>query len=125
MAARAPRLVVDNPAAPPARPAPRPGAAPLHLAWVRTLRCVARADGCLSAVQAHHVRTGNTGGGMGMKPDDCWTVPLCAKHHYDLHTIGCRTFEARHRLDLRALAEELAAKSPFLNPVALDAGRIP
>lgn len=107
--ARPPRLVADNPAPRPAEP--KPGAAPLHLAFVRTLPCAARAPTCIGPVQAHHVRTG-TGGGMGMKPADWWCVPLCGFHHGDLHNRGARSFEALHGLDLKAMALRLATLHP-------------
>ncbi len=59
-----------------------------------------------------------------MKPDDCWTVPLCGWHHGELHTVGARTFERRHGLDLRAMAERLATRSPHLGQDnAAGAGR--
>jgi len=54
----------------------------------------------------------NTGGGMGLKPPDKFTAPLCADHHREQHQIGHRAFDAKYGLDLRALAEELSAMSP-------------
>jgi hypothetical protein len=65
-------------------------------------------------MHAHHVRLGNTGGGMGKKPADKWAVPLCGDHHGELHQGGQRTFEAKYRLDLKALADSLAAESPHI-----------
>jgi hypothetical protein len=56
----------------------------------------------------------NTGCGMGMKPGPEWTVPLCHDHHHEQHQIGHRAFDERYSLDLRALAEFLAARSPHL-----------
>lgn len=84
-----------------------------HLAWIRTLPCAVRPRCASRDVHAHHVRLG-TGGGTGLKPGDAWTVPLCPAHHSELHQVGARTFEARHGLDLRALAERLAQQSPHL-----------
>lgn len=101
---------------PPSRPArPAKGRHSLHLAWIRTLPCAVRSARCGSRVHAHHVRTG-TGGGMGLKPDDRHTVPLCPAHHLELHNGGAMTFEARHGVRLRAFAELLASRSPFLAP---------
>lgn len=55
-----------------------------HLDYIRSLPCTI----CNSrrAVEAAHIRYGDpTYGkpttGMGTKPDDCWTAPLCADHH--------------------------------------------
>lgn len=55
-----------------------------------------------------------TGGGMGMKPPDEWTIPACVGHHSEIHNFGNATFELRHGLDLRALAKKLAAESPYI-----------
>ena len=87
---------------------------PEHLAWIRTLPCVVR--GCLGKSQAAHVRMEGTGGGVGLKPGDEWTVPLCVSHHAEQHQIGHAAFDRIHNLDLRGLAEYLAAQSPCLNP---------
>lgn len=92
---------------------PDPKRNPGHLAWIRTLPCAVK--GCCSkAIQAAHVRV-ETGGGMGMKPADYFSVPLCVDHHLEQHRIGHAEFDATHMLDLRALAEELAAMSPALD----------
>lgn len=89
---------------------------PAYLAWIRSLPCAVRPRCGRPGEHAHHVRIG-TGGGIGLKPPDVGaTVPLCAVHHAELHAIGARTFEARHAVDLRALAERLAQLSPHLNP---------
>lgn len=83
---------------------------PAHLKWVREHHCCV--PGCNKLpVEAAHVRTG-TGGGMGMKPDDCWVISLCQDHHAEQHSVGERPFEERHFIDMKALAEEFAAKSP-------------
>jgi hypothetical protein len=56
-----------------------------------------------------------TGGGMGMKPADRWSVPLCGgTHHPEQHLIGHEAFDAKHGVDLRAIAVELAGQSPYL-----------
>ena len=84
-----------------------------HLEWIRSLPCMIGRPTCGTTVHAHHVRVG-TGGGTGRKPDDRWTVPLCPLHHAEGHTGGWATFEAKHGVDLRARAIELAACSPAL-----------
>ena len=50
---------------------------------------------------------------MGLKPSDKWTISLCQFHHLEQHEIGEPAFEVRHDIDLKALAAEFAAKSPF------------
>lgn len=86
-----------------------------HLEWIRTQPCLCRSSGdgwhCHGPVQAAHVRT-NTDGGMGMKPSDFWSVPLCAKHHREQHQIGETAFQLRHRIFMRTKAMELAQRSP-------------
>jgi len=103
-----------------------PGDCPEHRAWVASLPCAV--PGCRGKSDPHHVRAG-TDCGTGIKPSDAWCVPLCgglAGHHMEGHRIGWRTFEARHGgIDLRFLATELAARSPYLtakpNPKRTDA----
>lgn len=86
---------------------------PAHLAWIRTLPCAV--PGCRAASEAAHVRMVDTGGGMGLKPADWWTVPLCHHHHIeDLHRTSHVAFDAKHGTDLHALAQDLAARSPYL-----------
>lgn len=83
---------------------------PAHLSWVRGHRCCV--PGCQDMpIEAAHVRT-NTNGGVGLKPDDTWAISLCAGHHQEQHRIGEPAFEAKHRINMKALALEFAAKSP-------------
>jgi hypothetical protein len=49
---------------------------------------------------------------MGIKPSDKWTVSLCQLHHQEQHQIGQRQFEERYQIDLAALAQEFARRSP-------------
>lgn len=93
---------------------PDPRRCPRHLAWIRTLPCAI--PGCRSKAQAAHVRMG-TGGGMGMKPPDRWSIPLCCVHHYEQHRTGHKAFDAKYGIDLREIAESLARRSPYLDVV--------
>jgi hypothetical protein len=91
---------------------PDDGRYPAHLAWIRSLPCAVPT--CRAKSQAAHVRW-NTGGGMQLKPADWWTVPLCHHHHIiELHNMSHPEFDAKYGIDLRALAERLAAESPYL-----------
>lgn len=86
-----------------------------HLKWIRLKPCCVNAPECRGLrMHAHHVRR-NTGGGTSLLPDDCWAVPLCAKHHLEGHHIGWTTFESKYGLNLRDRAEEFAAASPYLH----------
>lgn len=88
---------------------------PAHLAFVRSHQCCV--PGCgLAPIEAAHVRT-ETGGGMGMKPGDDWTISLCATHHNEQHRIGEKSFETKHSIDMKALAREFAAASPALRRI--------
>lgn len=59
-----------------------------HLRFIRKLACCA----CLQhPSDASHIRTG-TGGGIGIKPSDCHTIPLCRACHQEQHRIGEKAF---------------------------------
>lgn len=61
---------------------------PKHLEFVRSLPCCV----CLNPESvAAHIRIG-TDGGMGLKPSDFYTVPLCHACHTKQHNKGERTF---------------------------------
>jgi hypothetical protein len=81
-----------------------------HRDWVRTHFC--SVPGCqLMPIEVAHVRRG-TGGGVGLKPSDAYTISLCREHHAEQHRIGEQSFEQRHGLSMLALAREFFAKSP-------------
>ena len=53
-----------------------------YLDWVASLECC----GCGSpADEAHHAIEVGLGGGMGTKPSDLMTIPLCRGCHTNLH----------------------------------------
>lgn len=86
-----------------------------HKQWVRGHECaIAGRNGhaCGGKIEAAHVRTG-TDGGMGVKPGDNWTIPLCGMAHIpDQHQHGERAFELKYGIDMKALAAELWLRSP-------------
>jgi hypothetical protein len=51
---------------------------------------------------------------MALKPSDCWAISLCARHHAEQHGAGEAAFEKAHGLDLVAIAEAFARRSPHL-----------
>ena len=67
-----------------------------HLAFIRTLPCLA--CGRSPPSEAAHVRNG-TDGGMGIKPGDRYCVPLCVVCHALQHRMGELSFWAAHRID--------------------------
>ena len=83
--------------------------APNYLAFVRRHNCTCvevDPTGCEGEIEAAHVRRG-TDGGVGMKPSDCYALPLCSSHHRDQHSIGEPSFEKRHRFSMRDVADRL------------------
>ena len=82
---------------------------PAHRKWVARHAC--SACGSRAGIECAHVRTG-TGGGVGMKPSDRWTISLCRDCHAEQHRIGERAFEHRYKIDMKALAEAFAEASP-------------
>jgi predicted HNH restriction endonuclease len=67
-------------------------------------------------MEAHHIRSG-TDGGVGLKPDDRFVVPLCAECHRELHNTGAITFERKYNIDLMAVAEQCQRQSPHLKKI--------
>jgi len=87
----------------------------LHLAFVRSHECLihdGKGNRCNGTpVQAHHL---TFLGGQGMRTKECdnKTVPLCFKHHRNLHDIGERKFWENWGIDAEQEARDLAAVSP-------------
>lgn len=82
---------------------------PAHLAFVRGFVCAVSptyGHECGGKTEAAHCRTG-TDGGTGMKPSDCYTLPLCTNHHAEQHRIGEKSFEAKYKIDMKAIASKL------------------
>jgi hypothetical protein len=77
-----------------------------HLQFIRGLRC------CICqhpGVDACHIRFSDASvakfnAGVGAKPDDLWTVPMCRKHHDEQHSMNEREFYVRHGIDPLRLA---------------------
>lgn len=87
-----------------------------HIRWIRQHYCAVKGlngHECKGKIEAHHVRLG-TDGGIGLKPSDHWAVPLCGAAHRTLHDRGQISFETLWAVDLKEIAEGLAARSPAL-----------
>jgi len=89
-AARIPRTVARG------KPKPDLRRKGQHLTFVRQLACVA--CGKAAPSDAAHVRTG-TDSGIGIKPADRYSVPLCSACHARQHQIGELTFWSQLRID--------------------------
>lgn len=86
---------------------------PRHRAWLRRHQCVV-SDCMQEPIEVSHIRTA-ANAGTGIKPHDSSAVPMCgglAGHHAEYHRIGHKSFEAKYRLDLFALAAAFVARSP-------------
>lgn len=78
-----------------------------HCNFVRSHACAKCHD--TAGIEVAHVRLGS-GAGMGQKPSDWRTVPLCRDHHAEQHRIGERTFWAD--FDIEGLIEAFCKASP-------------
>jgi hypothetical protein len=81
-----------------------------HLAFIRSHVCSVMNDECEGDIEAAHVRMG-TDGGIGLKPSDSFTVPLCRKHHAEQHR-GEQTFWQKYKQDPLRIAAALWGLSP-------------
>lgn len=100
-----------------------------HCSFIRGFACAM----CESTtnIEVAHVRRGS-GAGVGQKPDDFYTVPLCAGPHSNAdgqlgchnrqHIIGEGTFwkqyEDRHCQTVEQLIDELCRESPKSREIA-------
>ena len=99
-----------------------------HLVWVKSRACLiegkystasagAYKHECSDTMDPHHVHF-ETDGGTGIKPSDCWTIPLCRKAHDLVHFHGEDAFARMWRIGsgdasaLKTLAEQAWALSP-------------
>ena len=85
---------------------------PSFLAFVRRHHCTCvelDPTGCDGEIEAAHVRRG-TDGGVGMKPSDCYALPLCREHHAEQHRIGEQSFERKYLFYMRAVADRIWRK---------------
>ena len=55
----------------------------------------------LHGCEGHHI----IGGGMGRKSEYVNIIPLCLRHHRQIHGLGKQTFAERHRFDLERAAK--------------------
>lgn len=68
-----------------------------HMAWLATMPCTI----CdRKPVQVHHLTSSPEPKARGLKAGDLWCVPLCVRHHSDLHNMGDeRAFWELHKID--------------------------
>lgn len=85
-----------------------------HLKFIRSLPCLI--CGTRRNVQAAHIRSaspayGKRSTGAGEKPDDKFTLPLCAHHHQSQHCLSEMYFWKSHHIDPFAVALALYGAS--------------
>ncbi len=78
--------------------------------WVRSLPC--SVPGCQSRdmVQAHVSPAEGCPSGMSRKHDYEQIIPLCWRHHKELHQAGQHTFDRRHGIDTALQAIVIAMR---------------
>ena len=74
-----------------------------YRAWIRTQPCII----CGRDAEPCHVRSRGAGG-----TDLGNIVPMCRIHHTEQHKIGIKTFQAKWRVDMVALALQYAQNAP-------------
>lgn len=88
---------------------------PAHRAFVRSFHCANSGPNCEGVTECAHVRIAGNGG-MGFKPADWFTVPLCKACHAEQHTKGERTFwreyERKSGQTVEQLIDALCKASP-------------
>lgn len=73
-----------------------------HLDYIRSLPCVVCGDN--TTTEAAHVRMSELSlakryTGKSEKPSDCWTLPLCGKHHREQHHMGEAAFWEKYEIN--------------------------
>jgi len=73
-----------------------------YMYWLKNKPCfVCGAQSCTP----HHVRLKGLAG-IGQKPPDTYTVPICYTHHYEIETQGLLTFMKKYfKLDANEVHE--------------------
>ena len=78
-----------------------------HLAFIRSQPCCICYDN--TSVEAHHPRVGSINSGvrscgLAERASDRWALPLCGRHHRQLHSENENYFWASYGIDPFALA---------------------
>lgn len=67
-----------------------------HLQSIRQLPCLYMSSECAGDTEACHIRS-YTDGGMGLKPSDCYTIPMCQSCHRKQHQMGEVSFHEQYK----------------------------
>lgn len=95
-----------------------------HLVLIRKCPCLScDADPAWIAAHVRMTRTGKPIAGMGAKPDDRWTLPLCDSCHASgpkaQHKVGELQFWSDLGIDPIAVCERLYSASPDIEAMRL------
>ncbi len=98
---------------------------PGHLIAIRQLPCLScRTDPCGEAAHLRISTAGKPNAGIGAKPDDRWTNPLCHTCHMTQHSEGERSFWKRLNIDPFKMAQDLFRLSPDVDAMRAHIGSI-
>lgn len=72
-----------------------------HLRFIRELRCcICQRPGCDPChIRFSDARVAKFNAGVGAKPHDRWTVPMCRQHHDEQHSMNERQFWLGYGID--------------------------
>jgi len=73
-------------------PKPRRETDKQYLEYIETLPCTCKDCTCIGSVVPHHTKTKGSGG------SDYLTIPLCARHHHEVHFLGRLTFQEKNNV---------------------------
>ncbi len=88
---------------------------PTHCQYVRGFECAVPRCNTGAPIDATHFDgpiPNEDRAGMSERDHDKWTWPCCRIHHTEYHGLGWRKFDAKHGIDSKAKAEEMARLSP-------------
>ena len=92
-----------------------------YLIFVRSLPCAICQDDTGS--DPHHQRGSKTGG-ASFKCHNIRTLPLCRKHHTELHSIGHESFGLRYGVTQAEIIVDTVEQAIYQGVVTLDRERV-
>ena len=73
-----------------------------YISWIKANPCIICG---YPFSDPHHSSTG----GKGTKASDYTCLPLCHKHHQEIHQIGKQTFQAKYNINFKEVCKRLNA----------------
>lgn len=81
-----------------------------YLSFIREQRCLVGYV-CTGDIVYHHTKTRGAGG------SDYLTIPLCHKHHVEVHQVGVKTFQEIYNIDFENNINKLKKKWSVIDEV--------